>query len=114
MDKVLCGVAAHVQVTRAAQRSGIQSKRCLERELGEIGATICKLSDCSHVILQLAHDPTEQQRLADEEAARQLAQKIEKVRPNLAVFSQLCILASPMFQLFQAAQHRHSMNDQDL
>lgn len=81
-SQVLRGVVANVQVTKAAQQTGGVTKRLLERELEELGAqTSSRLTkSCTHVVFQRKTDePLEEDRLADEEAARQLVVKLEKV-----------------------------------
>lgn len=81
-SQVLRGVWAHVQLTKAAQGSKA-IKRCLERELEEMGAKVAgRLSkNCTHVVLQhKTDDPTDEDRAADETSALELTARLEQVR----------------------------------
>lgn len=80
-NQVLRGVVANVQVTKAALTCGV-TKRLLERELDELGAkTLARLTkSCTHIVFQRKTDePSDEDRAADEETARQLSVKAEKV-----------------------------------
>ena len=78
---VLRGVVAHVVLSRAVQ-SGFVSKASLERQLLDLGATTAKTlcKSVTHVILQRKEEaPSEEERQADDEAARALFLKVQKV-----------------------------------
>lgn len=89
----LRGTRVCVQLTKA----NASLKRCLQRELEELGAIVASrvTKSCTHVVLQRKmDDPSEQDRLDDDESARQLAMKLEKLGGNTQLVRPSWITAS--------------------
>lgn len=80
-SQALHGVRVCVQLSKAAQASK-HSRRLLESELQDLGATCVQrlTKTCSYVIFQHKTDePTEADRLADEQSVKDMAKKLAQV-----------------------------------
>jgi BRCA1 C Terminus (BRCT) domain len=85
-SQALHGVRVCVQLSKAAQASK-HNRKLLEGELQDLGATCMQrlTKTCSYVIFQHKTDePTEADRLADEQSVKDMAKKLAQVNSGPA------------------------------